>query len=79
MTSRREVERRRPACINRLSGLTIGTLVAFVVLTGLAAVRAIDSSYGADAGTFMQIGLDAFGRMHNGVDRTTHYLLEKGC
>lgn len=45
------------------SGLWIGTIVAFVVLSGLAAVRAIDWSYGADTGTFVQIVLDAFGGM----------------
>jgi len=59
--------------INRLSGLWIGTIAAFVVLAVLAAVRAADWSYGADTGTFVQIVLDAFGGMHNGVERTTHY------
>ena len=59
--------------INRLSGLWIGTIVAFVVLAVLAGVRAADWSYGADTGTFVQIVLDAFGGMHNGVERTTHY------
>jgi uncharacterized membrane protein len=57
----------------RLSGLWIGTLAAFVVLAVLAAVRAAYWSYGADTGTFVQIVLDAFGGMHNGVERTTHY------
>nr|MDQ6942453.1 hypothetical protein [Candidatus Eremiobacteraeota bacterium] len=56
-----------------LSGLWIGTIAAFVVLAALAAVRAHDWSYGADTGTFVQIVLDAFGGMHNGVERTTHY------
>lgn len=51
----------------------IGTLVAFAILAGLAAVRAADWSYGADTGTFVQIVLDAFGGMHNGVEHTTHY------
>ena len=55
------------------SGLWIGTIVAFVVLSALAAVRAADWSYGADTGTFVQIVLDAFGGMHNGVEGTTHY------
>ena len=55
------------------SGLWIGTIVAFVVLAGLAAVRARDWSYGADTGTFAQIVLDAFGGMRNGVEGTTHY------
>jgi len=55
------------------SGLWIGTVVAFVVLSALAAVRARDWSYGADTGTFVQIVLDAFGGMHNGVEGTTHY------
>jgi uncharacterized membrane protein len=55
------------------SGLWIGTIVAFVVLCALAAVRAADWSYGADTGTFVQIVLDAFGGMHNGVEGTTHY------
>jgi uncharacterized membrane protein len=59
--------------INRLSGLWTGTLVAFLILAALAAVRAADWSYGADTGTFVQIILDAFGGMHNGVERTTHY------
>ena len=55
------------------SGLWIGTLVAFVLLAALAGVRAADWSYGADTGTFVQIILDAFGGMHNGVEQTTHY------
>jgi uncharacterized membrane protein len=55
------------------SGLWIGTIVAFVVLSLLAAVRARDWSYGADTGTFVQIVLDAFGGMRNGVEGTTHY------
>ncbi len=55
------------------SGLWIGTILAFVVLCALAAVRAIDWSYGADTGTFVQIILDAFGGMRNGVEGTTHY------
>ncbi|HEV3088335.1 MAG TPA: DUF2079 domain-containing protein [Candidatus Elarobacter sp.] len=59
--------------INRLSGLGIGTLAAFLILSVLAAVRAADWSYGADTGTFVQIVLDAFGGMHNGVERTTHF------
>jgi uncharacterized membrane protein len=59
--------------INRLSGLWLGTIAAFAVLAVLAAVRAADWSYGADTGTFVQIVLDAFGGMHNGVERTTHY------
>ena len=59
--------------INRLSGLWIGTLVAFAVLSVLAAVRAADWSYGADTGTFVQIILDAFGGMRNGMEHGTHY------
>ncbi len=59
--------------INRLSGLWIGTLIAFVLLAVLAAVRAADWSYGADTGTFVQIVLDAFGGMRNGVEQRTHY------
>lgn len=55
------------------SGLWTGTIVAFVVLSALAAVRAADWSYGADTGTFVQIVLDAFGGMRNGVEGTTHY------
>lgn len=30
-------------------------------------------TYGADTGTFMQIVLDAFGGMHDGIERGTHY------
>jgi len=59
--------------IARLSALWVGTLAAFLVLAVLAAVRAADWSYGADTGTFVQIVLDAFGGMRNGVEHTTHY------
>jgi hypothetical protein len=59
--------------INRLPYLWIGTLSAFAVLSVLAAVRAADWSYGADTGTFVQIILDAFGGMRNGVEHGTHY------
>ena len=59
--------------ISRPSALWIGTIVAFLVLTALAAVRAADWSYGADTGTFVQIVLDAFGGMRNGVEQTTHF------
>lgn len=58
---------------NRPSALWIGSAVAFAVLAALAAVRAADWSYGADTGTFVQIILDAFGGMHDGVEQTTHY------
>lgn len=57
----------------RPSPLWIGTLAAFAILAALAAVRATDWSYGADTGTFVQIVLDAFGGMHDGVEGTTHY------
>ena len=57
----------------RPSNLWIGTLAAFLILAALAAVRAADWSYGADTGTFVQIVLDAFGGMRNGVEGTTHY------
>jgi uncharacterized membrane protein len=59
--------------VNRLSGLWIGTIAAFVVLAAMAAVRAADWSYGADTGTFVQIVLDAFGGMWNGIEGGTHY------
>lgn len=49
------------------------SLVAFAALAGLAAVRTVDWSYGADTGTFVQIVLDAFGGMHDGIERGTHY------
>jgi uncharacterized membrane protein len=49
------------------------TAVAFVVLAALAAVRALDWSYGADTGTFVQIILDAFGGMRDGIEQGTHY------
>ena len=52
--------------------LILWSLVVFAVLAALAAVRAADWSYGADTGTFVQIVLDAFGGMHDGVERTTH-------
>jgi uncharacterized membrane protein len=57
----------------RLSGLWTGTIVVWVILAVLAGIRAADWSYGADTGTFVQIVLDAFGGMHNGVEQTTHY------
>jgi uncharacterized membrane protein len=57
----------------RPSNLWIGTVAAFAILAALAAVRAADWSYGADTGTFVQIVLDAFGGMRNGVEGTTHY------
>lgn len=53
--------------------LLLWSLAAFVVLAVLAAVRVADWSYGADTGTFVQVILDAFGGMHDGVERTTHY------
>lgn len=53
--------------------LLLWSAAAFAVLAALAAVRAADWSYGADTGTFVQIVLDAFGGMHDGVERTTHY------
>jgi len=59
--------------LNRLSGLWTGTITAFVVLAALAAVRSADWSYGADTGTFVQIVLDAFGGMRNGIEGGTHY------
>ena len=58
---------------NRVSGLWIGTIAAFLILSVLAAVRAADWSYGADTGTFVQIVLDAFGGMRNGIEGGTHY------
>jgi uncharacterized membrane protein len=57
----------------RPSSLWIGTLAAFAILAALAAVRAADWSYGADTGTFVQIVLDAFGGMRDGVEGTMHY------
>jgi uncharacterized membrane protein len=59
--------------MSRPPALWTGTAVAFVVLAALAAVRAADWSYGADTGTFVQIVLDAFGGMRNGIEGGTHY------
>jgi uncharacterized membrane protein len=53
--------------------LTAWTLIAFAALAAMAAVRARDWSYGADTGTFVQIILDAFGGMRDGVEHGTHY------
>ncbi len=53
--------------------LFLWSLVAFVVLAALAAVRVADWSYGADTGTFVQVVLDALGPMYDGVERSTHY------
>lgn len=49
------------------------SIVAFVLLAIAAAVRSADWSYGADTGTFVQIILDAFGGMRDGVEHGTHY------
>ncbi len=57
----------------RPSALWIGSAVAFLTLSVLAAVRAADWSYGADTGTFVQIILASFHGMFNGVEQTTHY------
>lgn len=53
--------------------LIVWTLVAWGILAVLAAVRAYDWSYGADTGTFVQIVLDAFHGMRDGVEHGTHY------
>ena len=53
--------------------LVLWTVAAFAVLAAAAAVRVRDWSYGADTGTFVQIVLDGWGGMHNGVEQTTHY------
>ncbi|HTJ25177.1 MAG TPA: DUF2079 domain-containing protein [Candidatus Limnocylindria bacterium] len=53
--------------------LIVWTLVAFAALAVMAAVRARDWSYGADTGTFVQIIVDAFGGMRDGVEHGTHY------
>jgi uncharacterized membrane protein len=53
--------------------LIVWSLVAFAILAAMAAVRAFDWSYGADTGTFVQIVLDAFDGMRNGVEQGTHY------
>jgi uncharacterized membrane protein len=53
--------------------LIVWTLAAWGILAVLAAVRAYDWSYGADTGTFVQIVLDAFHGMRDGVEHGTHY------
>lgn len=45
----------------------------FVLLVVLAIARTVLWTYGADAGTFAQIVLDAFGGMRNGVEHGTHF------
>jgi uncharacterized membrane protein len=53
--------------------LLLWSLVSFVILAVLAAVRVADWSYGADTGTFVQVILGALGPMYDGVEHTTHY------
>ena len=49
------------------------TLGAFAVLALLDTLRIVLWTYGADTGTFVQIVLDAFGGMRNGIEHGTHY------
>lgn len=44
-----------------------------MLLTALVVVRINYWTYGADTGTFVQIVLDAFGGMHDGIEHGTHY------
>jgi len=66
-------ERGRPVRFSRPRPLWLGTFAAFAVLAGLAAARTADWSYGADTGTFVQIILDAFRGMRDGIEHGTHY------
>jgi uncharacterized membrane protein len=45
----------------------------FVLLAILICVRLQFWTYGADTGTFVQVVLDAFGGMRNGIEHGTHY------
>jgi uncharacterized membrane protein len=45
----------------------------FALLAVLDWVRISEWTYGADTGTFVQVILDAFGGMRNGIEHGTHY------
>ena len=49
------------------------TLGAFVVIAALDVLRMTFWTYGADTGTFVQLILDAFGTMRDGIEGGTHY------
>lgn len=51
----------------------IWTGAVFIVLAALDWVRLTRWTYGADTGTFVQVVLDAFGGMRNGIEHGTHY------
>jgi uncharacterized membrane protein len=53
--------------------LWLWTAGVFAVLAILIWLRIERWTYGADTGTFVQIVLDAFGGMRNGIEHGTHY------
>ncbi len=57
----------------RFAALWIWTGSMFALLSTLVWLRIEFWSYGADTGTFMQLILDAFGGMRNGIEHGTHY------
>jgi uncharacterized membrane protein len=57
----------------RLPAVWRWAAATFAVLAILAALRIERWTYGADTGTFVQVVLDAFGGMHDGIEHGTHY------
>jgi uncharacterized membrane protein len=64
---------RKTGAARRLPAVWIWTGVVFVLLALLDWLRLSLWTYGADTGTFVQVVLDAFGGMRNGIEHGTHY------
>jgi uncharacterized membrane protein len=65
--------RLRPDAAQRLPALWIWTVAVFALLAVLDSLRLTRWTYGADTGTFVQVVLDAFGGMRNGIEHGTHF------
>lgn len=61
------------AAARRIPAVWTWTAAIFVVLAILDVVRIRLWTYGADTGTFVQVVLDAFGGMRDGIEGGTHY------
>jgi uncharacterized membrane protein len=64
---------RQPGAAYRLPALWAWTISVFVLLAVLDSLRLARWTYGADTGTFVQVVLDAFGGMRNGIEHGTHF------
>jgi uncharacterized membrane protein len=59
--------------VRRMPPIWRWTAGVFVLLAVLISIRLARWTYGADTGTFVQVVLDAFGGMHDGIEHGTHY------